>query len=421
MRAKPKRKVYEWLKNNAENISQKVSAEWKQLSQVSLTSKIDHRKENDLNQRSGLLQALLAEQLQSSYRRFNKISLTMDEETLLNQIKRMTSEANRDNVTRTKAYADFYMEYPEIHWAYLAHMVSRNGGWNMTDLKGDMLPHLLNEKERQDFFNFLERCNWLIFKDAYPQLLLYAESKKTKQKLFHLLPNLKVSSFMEVVWNWFWNHSDSKKLAFALIINEQHYIESRVVQQSEYRKSVLDQLEFRMQSLLHFNQVTFPYWDEKTKKMKVAGTVVENFKDLNERIKIGKRLYAILFEVQEIEKGLRDWSTKTIHTGSREDYWPHIFTKRKHPLLHQSYKLHLNGNRLHHQVEPLVSPKLEDAWHVVKNPEPAEEGEWFQNPSMIEELGKEESPEPYELTNEHYFALNKMELAIVAREGLSLK
>jgi hypothetical protein len=419
VRIKSKSHPYEWLKTNVEKLSQKVIVELKQMSHLSLTGLLKKSEENILTQRNEKLQSQLVERLK--FRKIDNVNLTNDEKDLLNTIKRMTHEANRDNVTRTKAYADFYFEHPEIHWAFLAHMVSRNGGWNMTDLKGDMLPHLLSEKERQDFFKFLERCNWLIFKDAYPQLLLYAESKKRRERLFHLLPYLKVSSFMEVVWNWFWDHSDSKKLAFALIINEQQYIESRVVQQSEYQINVLNQLEFRMQSLLHFNQVSFPYWDAKAKKMKVAGTTVENFKDVKERIKIGKRLYAILFEVQEIQMGVRDWSIKTIHTGSRADYWPHIFTKRKHPLSHQRYKLHLNGKRLHVQAKPLASPTLKDAWPIVENPEPAEDGEWFQDRSIIKELEKPESPEPYELTNEHYFALNKIELAIIAREKLFLK
>lgn len=398
MTEKPNKHVYEWLKINAGKISQNIKGE------------------NPLEKKIKELQGLLIERLE--YDQQKKANLTDEEEVLLNKIKIKTREANRNNVTRTKAYGDFYLEHPEVHWAYLVHMVSRNGGWNMTDLKGDMLPHLLSEKERQDFFNFLERCNWLIFGDAYPQLLLYAESKSEKRRLFHLLPNLQVSLFMEVVWNWFWDHSNSKELAFALIINEQHYIESRVVQETEYHKNVLNKLEFRVQAFLHFNQVIFPYWDEDSKKMRIAGTVVENFKNLQERIKVGKRLYAILFEVEKIRKGMNDWSTKTIHTGSRSDYWPHIFSKQQKPLSQQSYKLHLSGNKLHTEALPLASPELEEAWSDVENPKPPEAGDWFHDLSIVKDLGKLESPTPYELTDEHYFALNKVELAVVASERL---
>lgn len=66
-----------------------------------------------------------------------KRNLTIEDEKRLNKIKRTTHSLNKNNVTRTKAYIDFYKRHPEIHWAFLGHMVSRNGGWNMTDLKGD--------------------------------------------------------------------------------------------------------------------------------------------------------------------------------------------------------------------------------------------------------------------------------------------
>lgn len=42
----------------------------------------------------------------------------------------------------------------EIHWALLGHMVSRNGGWNMTDLKGDLYTRILSEKDQFIFFSF---------------------------------------------------------------------------------------------------------------------------------------------------------------------------------------------------------------------------------------------------------------------------
>lgn len=66
-------------------------------------------------------------------------NLAMEEKRLVQQITARTKEKNENNVTRTAAYLDFYKRHPEIHWAFLGHMVSRNGGWNMTDLKGELL------------------------------------------------------------------------------------------------------------------------------------------------------------------------------------------------------------------------------------------------------------------------------------------
>ncbi|HZG71456.1 MAG TPA: DUF2515 family protein, partial [Chondromyces sp.] len=178
---------------------------------------------------------------------------------LLGKIRCKTKEMNVNNVTRTKAYLDFYLQYPEIHWAFLGHMVSRNGGWNMTDLKGELLSKLLNQKKKQAFFDFLERGNWLIFQDVYPQFLLYAESKRRNQNLFYLLPHLNISVFMEIIWNQFWRKGNQHILAISLIINEQNYLEKRVIQNSLYKEKVFQTLEFVLQDLLSLNHVLFPF------------------------------------------------------------------------------------------------------------------------------------------------------------------
>jgi hypothetical protein len=344
--------------------------------------------------------------------------LTKEEMDILQQVREQTETANRNNLTRTQSYESYYLQHPEIHWAYLAHMVSRNGGWNMTDLKGDMLPRLLSKQEVEAFFSLLERCNWLIFQDAFPQLLLYAESKKRKQPLFHLLSHLNISIFMEVVWKWFWKYGDSKILSFALIMNEQNYIESRVIQNPNYKKNVLGQAEFKTQSFLHFNHVLFPYWDSKTKKVRLAGAIVEDFNNLKTRIKVGKQLYALLFEIKEVAEGVRDWSDHMSHSGSRADFWPHIFTKTRNNTSHHAYSLHLAGSRLHPKTPPLWSPILEEAWQDVIDQEPAENYEWCHDDKEINVLEKEENSYPYDMTDEYYFALNKIEVAIVAKEKL---
>ena len=94
--------------------------------------------------------------------------LTKEEQLIINKIKIQTEQLNKNNVTRTRAYYQFYIQYPEIHWALLGHMVSRNGGWNMTDLKGIYIREFYQRKINSYFF-FLEKGNWLIFQDVYPQ------------------------------------------------------------------------------------------------------------------------------------------------------------------------------------------------------------------------------------------------------------
>ena len=135
--------------------------------------------------------------------------LTKEEQLIINKIKIQTEQLNKNNVTRTRAYYQFYIQYPEIHWALLGHMVSRNGGWNMTDLKGIYIREFYQRKINSYFF-FLEKGNWLIFQDVYPQFLLYEQSVKRSQKLFHLLPHLNVSTFMETMWHHFWKTGNKK-------------------------------------------------------------------------------------------------------------------------------------------------------------------------------------------------------------------
>ena len=136
----------------------------------------------------------------------------------------------------------------------------------MTDLRGDLLSRLMNEKTKQAFFSFLERGNWLIFQDAYPQFLLYEESMKRNKNLFYLLPYLNVSIFMEVIWNYFWEKRDCYILAIALVINEQSYLEKRIVQNPVYKEKVFHTLEFVLQDLLSFNHILFPFEDGNGRK-----------------------------------------------------------------------------------------------------------------------------------------------------------
>ena len=135
--------------------------------------------------------------------------LTKEEQLIINKIKIQTEQLNKNNVTRTRAYYQFYIQYPEIHWALLGHMVSRNGGWNMTDLKGDLYTRILSEKDQFIFFLFRKR-ELAYFPRCIPSILLYEQSVKRSQKLFHLLPHLNVSTFMETMWNHFWKTGNKK-------------------------------------------------------------------------------------------------------------------------------------------------------------------------------------------------------------------
>lgn len=342
-------------------------------------------------------------------------SLSAGDRALLSRIREESAMHNRNNVTRTMAYLAMYDRRPELHWALLAHMVSRNGGWNMTDLQGEWLPRLLGERKRDDIFRFLERANALIFGDAYSQLLVYEYSVRNHRPLFHLLPLLGVSCFMQPVWEQFWTTRNSTLLTVALIVNEQHYIENRVVRQPYYRKRVIDTLFFGMQSLLQLNAVLLPYaHGQKPQELRLAGLIMERFSSIRERIEFGKRLYTLLFAVPRIGEGAIAFARTVRHTGSRADYAPHLFAKlREHPP-QVPYKERLLGGQLKAGAERPFSPALADAWPD-QAIEPAEPGDWFTTAADVV-LYFERLPLPtsFEITNEYGFLLDKLELAAAA-------
>jgi hypothetical protein len=335
----------------------------------------------------------------------------------LQQIRIKTKERNLNNVTRTKAYLDFYRLFPQIHWAFLGHMVSRNGGWNMTDLRGELLSRLLNEQTKNDFFMFLERGNWLIFQDAYPQFLLYEESMKRNQKLFYLLPFLNISIFMETMWEHFWLTRNSNLLTIALVINEQSYLEKRIVQNPFYKNKVFHTLEFVLQDLLSFNHILFPFEGSLPGKTAIIGQTLHHFGSLRERILLGKRLYRLLFHNKNQLDKIKSWAFRHPHTGSRKDYWPDIFNDLNEGLPGVGFTRRLKHCQLRKGALRLYSPRLEYAWKNIDHPE-AEAGDWFQDWRVIDYLQDEEENINGEIINEYCETLEKLELAALAKKAI---
>lgn len=329
------------------------------------------------------------------------------------------SDFNQNNVTRTKAYLDFYRKHPQIHWAFLGHMVSRNGGWNMTDLKGEFLSRIMNDRTKKDFYSFLERGNWLIFQDVYPQFLLYEKSLKRNHNLFYLLSHFGVSVFMEPIWNYFWKTKDSYILTVALIINEQCYLEKRVVQNEKYRSRVLNTIPFKLQDILTFNQIVFPYDKGGISygRAELIGLSLHYFSSLHERILLGKRLYSLLFHHEEVLEKVFQWAVSHPHTGSRKDYWPDLFNDVKEELPNEYSSLRLKDCQLKEGANKIYSPRLEYAWKNIIQPK-AEPGDWFNNWRIIEYLKKEDGLVEGEIKREYCKTLETLELAVFAKNAI---
>ncbi len=347
-------------------------------------------------------------------------SLTALDDSILKEIQIATASANQSNITRTQAYLQCYEAYPELHWALLAHMVSRNGGWNMSDLKGGLMADLTNNSLRDDIYRMLERCNALIFQDAYPQLQLYIHSKRQGCSYFHLLPKFHVSSFMSSFWNNFWIDRNSALLAVGLIINEQTYIEGRVVQHSYFQKNVFQKSEYKLHHLAHVNQILFPLnktcstdIDDKkpTPSSGLVGLVLENFGNIEERINLGKSLYGLLFGYMDVLERVTSYATSTTYQGSRSEYWPHLFTPDKEKALNS----HLESSELlKHEWLPLgqriYSPDLKDVWFDMPY-EPIPHYDWLKNKNVTQYISKPSRPILIEMSHDHRSAIQKTALA----------
>lgn len=351
---------------------------------------------------------------------------------LAEEIATATDRAGISNITRTEAYLACFQAYPELHWAFLAHMVSRNAGWNMTDLRGSRIADTLDEEGKRLTYRFLERGNALIFQDAYPQLLLYMKSRELGSSLFHLLPYFHVSQFMRPFWERFWIDRGSALLTVGLIINEQQYIEKRVIRHPYYQQYVTDKFSFHLHSLTGLSQIVFPILDDmpiaeakQTAKSdddgatkagtsaavrsvtRLAGRGVSDFGSLPARIALGKSLYAMLMELRAVRSGAQNFAAAVPHSGSRADYWPELFTAKREEALTTPCQ---GSELLEAETLPagkrLYSPKLLDAWGDTPY-EPISREDWLKDNTALDGISAPKPPYLCDISREHRLAILK--------------
>nr|WP_256240305.1 DUF2515 family protein [Bacillus sp. V3B] len=306
----------------------------------------------------------------------NQISkkLSNNDHRLVQLILNETNKYNLDNISRTDAYFRFYQQHREIHWSFLASMVSRNAGWNMCDLEGKWFPSLLRKETRDRLFITYERANWIIFQDAFPQLLLYQYSTKVMQPMFHLLKCFHVSSFMEGEWNYFWLHKDYRRLLISLIINEQHVIHKPVIHHPFYSQKVFRSFTFFFQDWLHFSSVLLP-----TCNGLLYGASVSGFKDVHRRINLGKKIATILFN-EQLYPLFYEFAFKTVHTGSRYDYECYFMNRKRRdtPFLRMVYPV--VQHHIHAYEDWSERKKISKKWYKkMSQLDPIVLNKWFEH------------------------------------------
>ncbi|WP_047985281.1 DUF2515 family protein [Ornithinibacillus californiensis] len=242
------------------------------------------------------------------------MKVAKNERDYLHYIINETRKHNIDNISRTKAYQNFYIKHQEIKWSLLASVVSRNAGWNMTDLTLPPYKKMLGDNERNNLFMTYERANWLIFSDAYPQLLVYKLSLKYDVPFRELLEELQISTFMIREWEIFRKKRDKNRLMIALIINEQNVIHNPVIRQPYFKKKVFFSFPYILQNQFLINAVLLP-----TREGRLYGTFIQGFTNIDNRITIGKNLATQLFH-RDVYPAIMDFILHVEHTGSRIDY-----------------------------------------------------------------------------------------------------
>ncbi|WP_205003180.1 DUF2515 family protein [Scopulibacillus daqui] len=274
---------------------------------------------------------------------------------MIGYIRKKTDEYNLDNISRTKAYIHYYLGNPEIDWSLLASMVSRNAGWNMTDLALRPMKQILKAKDRFILFHTYERPNWLIFSDAFPQLLIYQFSKQKNRPYFHLLKAFNVSVFMEKEWETFWLTRDRGRLCTSQIVNEQQVIEKPVIRQNYLKNKVFNRMFFKFQEWLHQTSVIFP-----TMNGALYGFSVSRFTHVENRIELGKQLAWLLFE-SPVCQDIRQFALNVEPTGSRSDYGRF----QKEPEMDDACLRHFYNPVKHHlsTMDDWFTGEVNDKWY----------------------------------------------------------
>ncbi|MCL4228041.1 MAG: DUF2515 domain-containing protein [Myxococcales bacterium] len=228
---------------------------------------------------------------------------------------------NADNVTRTDSYLELYAwcrgQGLDLPWIFMAHLVSRNAGYLMTDLArhldrgGD--PALASASRW--LFVLLERANFLIFWDAWWHLGHALAGRR------EALTGPRTPRFMLDAWARFdaaraaaGGEIDAalhRALVIDLVTNEQNLIERRVVHHPDLApgRRLLELVEASgRERPLH---VPIP---------DAPAITVGGFAHLHRRIAAGARIYDEVL----VDRGRRDallaWALAHPHTGSRAVY-----------------------------------------------------------------------------------------------------
>lgn len=299
----------------------------------------------------------------------------------IEEIKARRDRYNRNNITRTMYYQEYYFRHPEVPWTLLASGTSRNAGYQMTDLARF---HIYSENSGlawnpvplRSLFAFLEAGNFLIFRDVAPCLIAYEWAKETKAttndkniafKQLEEHQDIDADAFIIERWKTFFDYAKAKgyhtnkelagrswpgdaeirKHSFALILNEQNQIEDRLVQDPNRYLSRIDDSPKRVVKFIksincmELTHLVYPRATSvSTDAHKLMMYTVPDFATLDRRIRTGHDLYVGLFgrtdqandpAVKQKRIEIINWviGRGRAHHGTRMDYAPSVYDMDK--------------------------------------------------------------------------------------------
>jgi hypothetical protein len=225
-------------------------------------------------------------------------------------------ERNVDNVARTESYLALYRltreHPPELPWVFMAHLVSRNAGYLMTDLRrflDDSRTPAEAYPALENLFSLLERANYLIFWDAWHHVLYHLLGRTGE-----LSPG-RTPEFMRGAWRRYegagaMSAEVERRLVLDLVHNEQNFIERRVVHHPRFTAGLVS-IEL-IEASGREKPIHFPLGGAEIR--------VGRFADLAQRISIGQRIFDEVLADRGQRDALYEWALEHPHTGSRAVY-----------------------------------------------------------------------------------------------------
>jgi hypothetical protein len=245
----------------------------------------------------------------------------MADETLL-RFTRELEERNCDNVGRTESYLELYAwtraHPPELPWLFMAHLVSRNAGYMMTEIATRLpeSPDPSFTRMAENLFLLLERGNFLIFHDAWHHVTRWLEGGASA------LTSPRTPTFMIEAWARYARAvveqgattAVERALVLDLVHNEQHFIENRVVHHADFvpGAGLLAMIEASGRE----KPLVFPVPEGEPRSEIRVG----EFASRARRIATGQRIFDEVVADRARRDAMFAWATAHPHTGSRGVY-----------------------------------------------------------------------------------------------------